>query len=237
MRWIVLIVAAVVVVGTGAVALSALPWMAAGLALPVIGFFFARHPMPEDSERDPTTGLARPRLLDRRCREEVRRARKTGGAVSVLLVDVDSLSEINRLMGQPAGDSVLRLVALAMGLSCRKSDVAIRRDGDEFALLAPGTPAAAASLVAQRIQDTMTRLVEERPHLAERRVSVSIGIADLERADDPSADALMGAATAALKHAKLRRGGIALAPRRLHDDEAHEQDQRPLGGAPRLVAV
>lgn len=164
------------------------------------------------STHDPVTGLPPASELERRCRDELARTGK--GTLAVMVIDVDRLQQLNADDGRETGDAALRLVAMALALSCRRTDVAVRGAEDELVLVAPQTTAAAASLVAQRFQETLRRLVQERSG-GLRRLSACVGIADLDRVTARKPEALIAAAREALSHAKasFRRGGVALAPR------------------------
>lgn len=186
-------------------------WVGAGLAFPLVGYLFGRRSdLPHPSA--PPGG----RFDDRRCRREVARARRRGTPLALVVIDIDHLRAINEELGSQAGDRALRLAELSLSLACRRGDVRVHRGGDEFVVVAPGTSAIQASLLARRIQSTLAKLALE--HLAgdARRlpVSVSIGIADLERCTKPDLESLYAAARRALNEAKLtslRAGGLALA--------------------------
>lgn len=81
----------------------------------------------DQSRRDPLTGLANRRLLDR--------LDFAGRPVGVCYVDLDDFKPINDELGHQAGDEVLRIVARRLSGVVREHDVVIRLGGDEFALL------------------------------------------------------------------------------------------------------
>jgi diguanylate cyclase (GGDEF)-like protein/putative nucleotidyltransferase with HDIG domain len=82
---------------------------------------------------DPVTGLGNRRRFDDRLGDELPEGgRKT--PLSVCLLDVDGLKEINDRHGHPTGDRTLQAVAARLG----SSGEAFRLGGDEFALLLPG---------------------------------------------------------------------------------------------------
>jgi diguanylate cyclase (GGDEF)-like protein len=152
--------------------------------------------------RDGLTGLLnRAGMLDRLA-AEMRRQRRYPSAVSLLLIDVDRMKEINDRHGHAAGDDALRGVALAITAASRESDAASRWGGDEFLVLAPQTSLADAEVLASRIRGAPSTSGSGRP-----APSVSIGIATVPPTDRrPSLDALLQAADDALYAAK-RAGG------------------------------
>jgi diguanylate cyclase (GGDEF)-like protein len=150
---------------------------------------------------DPLTGLANARSLRNQLHREVTRAARYGQPLSLLLIDVDHLKTINDRMGHDAGDSALRHVGEAIRSQLRESDVGARWGGDEFALLAPSTPEAAAVALAERIRSLVaqTPTRADLPHL-----TASVGIATFDAAADTLADPadLTRAADRALYEAK-----------------------------------
>src|SRR5678815_298156 len=103
------------------------------------------------SETDALTGLANRRAFRRRLTDDLRRARRYGSPVSLLLVDVDGLKRINDERGHSAGDRVIRRVADAITATLREADLGARWGGDEFAVLMPDTPGDAARHSAERL--------------------------------------------------------------------------------------
>jgi diguanylate cyclase (GGDEF)-like protein len=157
---------------------------------------------------DPLTGLFNRRHFEERIEVEVARSRRHQEPLTVLLIDVDRLKQINDTGGHAAGDRALMRIARAISLSLRSSDVAARLGGDEFAVFLPNTTANDAAALAQRIQD---RIGSGRP-LAD---SVSIGIADL-RIGVSGWRSLVFSADAALYDAKAKGGGqTVIASRRV----------------------
>lgn len=154
---------------------------------------------------DPLTGLANTRTLGRVLELELARAARQGGEVSVALIDVDGLTEVNATAGHEAGDDVLRAVATVLAESVRLVDTVARYGGDEFVLIAPG---AAGMTVAQRVLDGVAALAEQHG----RRISVSVGLARFP-SDGASSEELLASASAALLAARGEGPGtLAAAP-------------------------
>jgi diguanylate cyclase (GGDEF)-like protein len=101
---------------------------------------------------DELTGLANRRRFLESVRAEMQRARRYGHPLSLLMVDLDRLKEINDAHGHAAGDAMLRGVANCLRAVVRVTDVPARLGGDEFAVLMPETGREAALLVAERIR-------------------------------------------------------------------------------------
>ena len=86
---------------------------------------------------DPLTGLANRRGWDEQLDRELARARRSGGAVSVALLDLDDFKGFNDAHGHQAGDRLLVAAAAAWQAQLRAVDVLCRWGGDEFAVLLP----------------------------------------------------------------------------------------------------
>ena len=149
---------------------------------------------------DPLTGLANSRELREHLRRELNRAARYRQPLALLLIDVDGLKEVNDRYGHATGDRALGHVGKAIRSELRESDVGARWGGDEFALLAPGTPVPAAAALAERVRS----LVAQSSTDGVPRLTASIGIAPFDGAVDADTDAdrLMQAADMALYAAK-----------------------------------
>ncbi len=129
--------------------------------------------------------------------------RRSGAGFSVLLVDLDRFKSINDGFGHPAGDAVLRHVAVALERVFRSDDFVARLGGDEFAVLLPGiVDEATLANIANRAVATVAAdfLFEGRT----LRVSASIGgaVVPNHATDEPG---LMRVADLALYTAKSAR--------------------------------
>jgi diguanylate cyclase (GGDEF)-like protein/putative nucleotidyltransferase with HDIG domain len=88
-----------------------------------------------ESHTDPLTGLANRRSLDRQFEASLDRARGTRGSISVIVLDLDRLKEINDTYGHEAGDRALRTVGSVLRSTIRDTDLCARFAGDEFVVL------------------------------------------------------------------------------------------------------
>lgn len=124
---------------------------------------------------DALTGLGNRRAFDEALEAEMARSERAGSTVSVALVDIDRLKQINDEFGHLDGDRRLRQVAEAVRRMARGGDRGFRWGGDEFALLLPDTDQEgaerAAARLASEVGDTCSD-AEGRP------LSVSWGAAE-----------------------------------------------------------
>jgi diguanylate cyclase (GGDEF)-like protein len=151
--------------------------------------------LESDANHDGLTTCVNRRGLDAALETEVARALRYGRPLSLLLLDIDHLKAINDLRGHTGGDLALQQVASALQHVGRRTDVAARFGGDEFALLAPEMPEGAALGLAERLHAAL------REQTAGAPVTVSIGVAALSGGISTPAQ-LLGAADAAMYAAK-----------------------------------
>ena len=101
---------------------------------------------------DSLTGLYNRRYFMDQIEREFIRAQRSKAPLSLIMVDLDGLKEINDRLGHHVGDRFLKEVARIVKVNTRASDVAARWGGDEFMLLAPGTDSKSAGKIAERIR-------------------------------------------------------------------------------------
>jgi two-component system cell cycle response regulator len=150
---------------------------------------------------DGLTQLVNRRVLDVRLSEELSRAKRYKHPLTCMLVDVDHFKAVNDSYGHQVGDRVLIEVAFAIKQSLRATDVIGRYGGEEFMVLAPETPIAAARVVAERIRAAITKRTFEKADEGLPSVTASIGVASTE-IEAKSEDDLVKRADEALYRAK-----------------------------------
>ena len=176
--------------------------LASAMVLAFVGFLMGRQAdrLAALSQTDPLTGLPNRRALSQHLREELHRATRYRTPVSLLLIDVDGLKQVNDAHGHAAGDRVIRTVALAITHMLRESDFGARWGGDEFGIVAPNTTSEAARTSAQRLVDRVSSQRDEHGHCP--TVSVGIATFDPNRSEHADVESLAGAADRALYQAK-----------------------------------
>ncbi|HKB80323.1 MAG TPA: GGDEF domain-containing protein [Thermoanaerobaculia bacterium] len=132
------------------------------------------------SEHDPLTGLYNARAFQDRYARSLDRAGKTGEPLSLLIVDVDLLKQINDRHGHITGNEALVQVANVVRGCKRAEDWAARWGGDEFAVLLHGADAAAARRVAENILDAVRRQRLRIP-AGHSALTVTIGVCTARR--------------------------------------------------------
>jgi diguanylate cyclase (GGDEF)-like protein len=194
-----------------------LAWLYRGFAAAVLAFFaivavawYQRRQLAqiralkglleEQAIRDPLTGLYNRRYLDDALERELVRAQREGYPVSVVMLDLDRFKALNDTYGHPAGDAVLVALATLLREHVRAGDLACRWGGEEFLLVLPNMPLAAA---AERADVLRARFAAVETAAGARKISarLSAGVAACpEHGTSPAA--LIAAADAALYGAK-----------------------------------
>lgn len=153
---------------------------------------------------DALTGLPNRRHFDDVREDELRRARRAGEPLALLVCDIDCFKEYNDHHGHAMGDQCLIAVAGALrGCLSRAGDLVARIGGEEFGVLLPATPADAAVALAQRMRIAVLDCAIAHGHSqAGPLVSLSIGVAVLNPADSQGFDQLFEQADQALYRAK-----------------------------------
>ena len=157
---------------------------------------------------DGLSGLANRRSFDEALAAELARSRRHGGALSLVMADLDSFKRVNDERGHAVGDEVIRAFARLLSASARRSDLVARYGGEEFAVLMPETTREQALQYAERVRAALA--ASELPEVG-WPVTASFGVAQAEAAR--SAEDFVDAADQALYGAKKAgRNRVCVAP-------------------------
>lgn len=152
------------------------------------------------AHHDSLTGLPNRFSLSGRIHQALALARRDGGRVALLFIDLDRFKVVNDTLGHHVGDQLLIEVARRLQESVRDSDVVARLGGDEFVIMLTGIEhSTSVAMVAEKIVLTVGS-----PYVIEEHdlyTSPSIGIA-IFPTDGGNGDTLMKNADAAMYHAK-----------------------------------
>ncbi|HWM93458.1 MAG TPA: GGDEF domain-containing protein [Thermoanaerobaculia bacterium] len=157
----------------------------------------------KEAQEDPLTGALLRRALEPRLNQAYGRVCERGGAMSVILCDIDHFKRINDTYGHVAGDRALVAVSGVLKSSRRDGDLCCRYGGEEFLLLIDGSGGEDALAMAERLR----RSVEELPFEVDcQRVplTMSAGVASFPDLYIKSAAELILFADEALYEAKGR---------------------------------
>jgi diguanylate cyclase (GGDEF)-like protein len=149
---------------------------------------------------DGLTGLANRRQCEDTLATELARVDRFGGALAVVVADLDWFKDVNDRFGHPSGDAVLREFAHLLQETVRDVDLAGRWGGEEFVLILPGTDLAGGAHVAERIRLALAGRIVLSADGSPIPVTASFGVAGTPPAS--TAAELFSAADAALYEAK-----------------------------------
>jgi diguanylate cyclase (GGDEF)-like protein len=158
---------------------------------------------------DELTGLYNRRFLEDSVKDRFEHGSVGLRTMSLLMMDLDKIHEINERHGPPAGDRVFVVLAEILRTLTRSGDICARLSGDEFAVLLPDTGAEEAKNIAERIRETVAArkvLVPKSPDVVEKEeinIHISIGIA-IAPVHTNTQESLFLLADGALRKAKER---------------------------------
>jgi diguanylate cyclase (GGDEF)-like protein len=138
---------------------------------------------------DSLTGVGNRRTWDEALARGLERARRTGRACSVGLIDLDHFKRYNDAHGHLRGDALLRTAAQAFATRLRGDDLIARYGGEEFSVLLHGCDRQSALVLFERMQNILPA-----------GQTFSAGVADTDGREDPAQ--VLARADAALYRAK-----------------------------------
>jgi diguanylate cyclase (GGDEF)-like protein len=122
------------------------------LRVPILMEYDDLKKLQINAATDALTGLYNRRLFDEYFDKELNRAKRYGQQLSVVILDLHKLKEVNDRHGHLQGDQVLQLAAATLRKTLRASDFAFRIGGDEFSLLLPQTEPEQAMTLCRRVR-------------------------------------------------------------------------------------
>jgi diguanylate cyclase (GGDEF)-like protein/PAS domain S-box-containing protein len=156
------------------------------------------------SRTDGLTGLLNRQYLDKRLDEEIRRAKRYGNPLTLIMFDIDYFKIINDTFGHVTGDKILQRTSSIVREELRNTDVAGRFGGDEFLIILVQTDIAVGMQVAERLS---ARIRQERIKVSEYDTtgySISTGVCEYDDSMK-SAEEFINRADMALYDAKRSR--------------------------------
>lgn len=127
--------------------------------------------------RDPLTGLYNRRFFDEQLPLALAMAQRADHLVTLMIIDLNGLKQINDRYGHPDGDRAIAKVGEVVAEVVRESDIPCRVGGDEFAVILPGTSLDGAVRVRGRLVDWLRERSEELDEPPRWWPSVSVGSA------------------------------------------------------------
>ncbi len=127
--------------------------------------------------RDSLTGAYNRGYLETILQREFELATRNHWPLSVAMIDVDHLKNINMLYGHSVGDAVLVSIVRTMQKKIRPDDVLARFIGENFVLVMPGASLDAARQIIERLQESIGLIEHAQDRGTSIKATVSIGLA------------------------------------------------------------
>jgi diguanylate cyclase len=112
--------------------------------------------LSDEVSTDQLTQIANRRGLMQAFEIERARLERSGGELSIGLLDIDNFKRLNDELGHSAGDEALKSLAAVVSKTLRPSDRVARYGGEEFVVLLPETPVGEGEQVLTRLQRSLT---------------------------------------------------------------------------------
>ena len=123
---------------------------------------------------DKLTGAWNRRRLEEALLKEMDRLKRYDHPLSMLILDIDFFKKVNDDCGHSAGDQVLVKMAAVLESNLRASDSLTRWGGEEFVVLCPDTNLYTATVLAERLRQSIAKTVF--PEVGQ--VTISLGVAE-----------------------------------------------------------
>jgi diguanylate cyclase (GGDEF)-like protein len=133
---------------------------------------------------DGLTGLVNHKTFYEILEKELWRSRRYGGRISLIMIDIDNLKNINDAYGHRAGDKAIRQISRKIKECIRQIDTAARYGGDEFAVILLNSSLEDATIVAQRMVDAVanSHITWQKEQI---QLSISVGLGQYDADSSP----------------------------------------------------
>jgi diguanylate cyclase (GGDEF)-like protein len=127
---------------------------------------------------DPLTGIYNRRYFDESMERLISSLSRSGGTLSLMMVDIDFFKKYNDNYGHLKGDECLKIIAETLRDSTtRKEDFVARYGGEEFVIVLPNAHEIGARMIAERmIENVRNKNIPHKENGKEKRVTISIGL-------------------------------------------------------------
>ncbi len=139
----------------------------------------AQQRLQEFAITDSLTGLSNRVMLGASLNRAVQQFLRSDTPMTLLAIDIDHFKPVNDELGHAVGDAVLEQMGALLKNRFRQVDQIFRSGGEEFLVLLNDTAHPESVQIAQDLR----KLIEEQRLLEMRPLTVSIGVALLEKSD------------------------------------------------------
>lgn len=127
------------------------------------------------TNHDALTSIYNREYVEHQIEYEFAKSKRYGSFFSLILFDIDKFKDVNDSFGHLAGDAVLKNTSATIRSQLRSSDVFGRYGGEEFLLLLPETSLENTAFLAQRIRQSIERMVTTYNN-NEIKITISLGV-------------------------------------------------------------
>jgi len=153
-------------------------------------FLFANAFIRGEAEYDVLTGIYNRRFFNKNIKRTIKSLSRTGGLISVLIIDIDFFKPYNDTYGHVEGDNCLKMVAQTLFNSVtRADDYVARYGGEEFVVVLPHTDEQGARFIAEKLLDNIRNCnIPHKKSSVADCVTISIGVTTGKVLNTQSAD-------------------------------------------------
>lgn len=159
----------------------------------------ARDALAHQATHDSLTGVLNRRAILAVLAQEIARAKREGGALTVGMLDIDHFKAVNDTYGHQVGDEVLRAFTGCIQAQLRSYDNFGRYGGEEFLLVTTGKQGHAVKDLYERLR---ARVADTSIKTEGGAVGVTVSIGVAQGTGESGVDTLLAAADTALYRAK-----------------------------------
>lgn len=142
----------------------------------------AKEKLETISNFDALTGIYNRRYIDGYLKQMVERYAKSGGNLTIMMMDLDCFKEFNDAFGHSFGDEVLRRTTQVIAETLREIDVFARFGGEEFVAVLHRETLESSAFVADRLRKAVSEIKLSK----DVNITISIGVAMLQQGEDVS---------------------------------------------------
>jgi diguanylate cyclase (GGDEF)-like protein len=131
-------------------------FVSVGMLLVLVENQSARHQYL--ANHDQLTGIPNRRMLDGQLKSEIEWAQRSGGRLTLVMIDLNGFKQVNDSCGHLAGDHVLSEVAKRLRAHLRAAELVARMGGDEFVIV---TRAAVSEEAIKTLEVSLRKWIRE----------------------------------------------------------------------------
>jgi diguanylate cyclase (GGDEF)-like protein len=146
----------------------------------------AQKELEKLARTDALTGLNNRYALIENANREIEVSKRYNLNLSIIMFDIDFFKNINDVYGHDIGDSILIELSKLIKKNIRKTDFLSRYGGEEFIIILPNTDIIEATKLANKLKE----IVENYKFPIIKKLTISIGVAQLDKSKNENIDDL-----------------------------------------------